>query len=371
MVREWVDSVEEQRLLLNLTTVSGVGAVRMRALMSKFEKPSAIAGAGVRDLVAVDGIDRQIAAAVRKCGAAPFGDAQLQALFERECRLLTYWDPLYPTLLKHIDDPPLVLYIWGDFAPADAFSLAIVGTRMPTRYGRQVTEKLVAELVQYSVTIVSGLARGIDTVAHAEAVKKGGRTIAVLGSGLDVIYPRENLTLAKEIVKNGAVITEQPFGTQPDAVNFPKRNRIISGLSLGTIVVEAREKSGALITANLSLDQNREVFAIPGSIFSPQSRGCHELIKTGAKLVGSVNDILDELPQQGELFRREEFVATLPADLSPAEKRTLGKLSREPVHIDALARTLNEASGALLAVLLQLEFQGLVQQLPGMMFVRS
>ncbi len=370
-MEHWTSSADELKILLNLSQVPGIGGARLRSLIQRFKTPSGILAAPVADLTAIAGIDDEKAQQILAAEKHTFGEAQLQKLFEQDYRLITFWNREYPGLLKHIDDPPVILYVWGEFAPRDGFAVAVVGTRMPSSYGRQVTQKIVADLVATGMTVVSGLARGIDTLAHAEVVKRGGRTIAVLGSGLDMLYPAENAELARAIAENGAVITECPFGSKPDAVNFPRRNRIISGLSLGTLVVEARERSGALITANTALEQNREVFAIPGSIFSPQSRGCHELIKAGAKIVSTVDDILEELPQQGELFARHEFAQTLPPDLSEAEKRILEQVGREPVHIDVLARATQMAPAELATLLLQLEFQGFVRQLPGKLYVRA
>ncbi|RMD99658.1 MAG: DNA-protecting protein DprA, partial [Calditrichaeota bacterium] len=284
-MEDWTTSADEMELLLNLTQVSGIGAVRIRGLLAKFGKPSAVVSASMSELVATERIDAGLAQNIKRAAELDFGRTQLKKVFDSDYRVISFWSQEYPGLLKQIDDPPILLFVWGQLLPTDAYALALVGTRVPTQYGRQVTEKITSGLVDAGATIVSGLARGIDTIAHAETVKRGGRTLAVLGSGLDLIYPAENRSLAQAIVENGAVVTEFAFGTKPDAVNFPRRNRIISGLSLGTIVIEAREKSGALITANIALEQNREVFAVPGSIFSPPSQGCHALIKEGAKLV--------------------------------------------------------------------------------------
>lgn len=366
---DWVDNSEELVLLLNLTRVSGVGSSRLRALIARFNTPSEIIAENAAGLCSIDGIDRGIAEEIRQAKDNDFGQRQLEAMFKSHYRLVTFWNNEYPTILKRIYDPPINLFVWGQFLPKDAFSLAVVGTRTPTAYGKQVAAKIVGGLTKAGATIVSGLARGIDTLAHAETVKCSGRTIAVLGSGVDVIYPAENAKLASHIVENGAVISEYPLGTKPDAINFPRRNRIISGLSLGTVVIEARKTSGALITANFALEQNREVFAVPGSIFSPQSEGPLDLVKQGAKLVCDVEDILEELPPQGELFTSQDFTATMPKDVSPEQKKILDKLRDTPAHIDTLARDLETSPAQLLSLLLQLEFQGYVKQLPGKMFV--
>lgn len=368
---EWVTSADEQKVLLNLTTVKGIGSARLRQLISRFGSPTAVCAASEKELVAVDGVDGRMASEIRSVRRSAFGEQQITRLFEHDFLLLTYWNSEYPSLLRQIADPPIALFVRGEIVAADCFAVAIVGTRMPTRYGRQVTEKLTAELVAEGTTVVSGLARGIDTIAHLETVKRGGRTIAVLGSGLDAIYPAENRKLAEAISENGAVLTELPFGTSPDAVNFPRRNRIISGMTLGTVVIEARERSGALITANQALEQNREVFAVPGSIFSPQSRGCHDLIREGAKIVSRAADILEELPQQTELFQKEEYLSRVPPGLSEQEEAIMKLLSHEPVHIDTIARTLHVVAQDLLTMLLQLEFKGFVRQLPGKYYCRA
>ncbi len=243
-----------------------------------------------------------------------------------------------------------------------------MGTRTPSHYGKVVTGELVRELVAKNITIVSGLARGIDSIAHQMAIQNGGETLAVLGCGIDQCYPPENRELFQKITQHGAVISEYFWGTGPDAVNFPKRNRIISGLSLGTVVIEAGERSGALITAYYALNQNREVFAIPGNINNPKSYGCNSLIKQGAKLVQSVEDILEEIGQLSNASPPPP--KAVPNHLRPMEKRILENLNSDPKHIDRLVLELKEAPSAILAGLLTLELLGLVQQLPGKMFVR-
>ncbi len=356
--------------LLRLLMVPGIGPARVRSLVGHFRSADAVLRAKAHALCRVDGIDQILAEAIQQAPPKELAARQLSLLDSRSSALVTFWDGDFPASLKTIPDAPVALFVKGSLAPADKFSIAIVGTRQPTTYGTMVTERLTADLVSRGLTIVSGLARGVDTIAHRTALKAAGRTIAVLGSGLDMIYPAENRRLADEIAESGAVLTEYFFGTKPDAPNFPRRNRIISGLSLGAIVIEAGEKSGALITATMALEQGREVFAVPGSIFSAKSVGAHRLIQEGARLVHSVDDVLSELTAQLELFGKTSRPRAPLAGLSPAEQRLYDLLSHEPVHIDALARQANLTSAQVLSTLLQLEFKNGVQQLPGKMFVR-
>lgn len=366
----WTSSKEELLHLLNLTQVRGVGSLRIRALVARFPCPSAVFSASPAALAQVLGIDSKLAAEIRRGAKNHFGEIQYQRMEAFGARILTIWDSEYPALLKRIDDAPVLLFVKGELDCLHTTCIAIVGTRAPSQYGRQVTEKLVAQLVEKGITITSGFARGIDTVAHAAAIQRGGRTVGVLGCGLDIVYPAENRELGKKLIECGALVTEFAFGTKPDATNFPRRNRIISGLSHGTLVVEARERSGALITAYQALEQNREVFAVPGSVFSPLSKGPHRLIQEGAKLVNSVQDILDELPRQEELFPKQTFQPKKPIDgLSAEEQKILDHLSHEPVHIDRLSLDTAIPSGPLLSQLLLLEFKGVVRQLPGKLFM--
>ncbi|MFQ5629315.1 MAG: DNA-processing protein DprA [bacterium] len=367
---KWYNQREELTLLLNLTQAKGTGAMRIKYLIARFGKPSAIFSASIQALARVAQVDTIIASEIKKIEHCKFGIDQLNKCESSGVKIITLWNGQYPDLLKKIDDAPIILYIKGQLPANNTVALAIVGTRSPSTYGKQVAEKLATGLVQEGFATVSGFARGIDTVVHSETVKRGGHTIAVLGCGLDIIYPPENKTLAEKIISNGALISEFPFGAKPDAMNFPRRNRIISGLALGTVVVEARNKSGALITANFALEQNREVFAIPGSIYSPLSAGPHQLIKEGAKLVSTIEDVFEEIPIQGELFHRQEYKIVDTEKLSPQEIKALQCLSNDPVHIDQLASKTNLPTSELLALLLQLEFNGYVKQTPGKMFIR-
>ena len=290
-------------------------------------------------------------------------DAEMEKLDRHRVRALTWNDPAFPARLKEIYDLPPLLYVRGTLAPEDEWAIAIVGTRRATVYGRQVTERLTMDLIHNRITIVSGLAHGIDSVAHRTALDAGGRTIAVLGCGLDLVYPAENTMMAQAIIGQGALISEYPLGTKPKAENFPRRNRIMSGLSLGVVVAEADEGSGALITAGLALEQNREVFAIPGSILSPASRGTNRLIQDGAKLVRNAQDVLEELnltmiPQQLEM--RE----IIPAD--ETESLLLKHLGHEPVHIDEVCRRAQLPIATVSSTLAMMELKGMIRQLGGM-----
>jgi DNA processing protein len=278
------------------------------------------------------------------------------------------WDsPNYPRYLREVPNPPPLLYGRGELLESDQWAVAVVGTRRLTAYGKQVARELVRGLVQNNVTIISGLAKGIDSIAHQIAVEMGGRTIAVLGSGLDNIYPAQNRVLADKIIAGqGAVISEYALGVKPDAKNFPPRNRIISGLSLGVVIVEAGSRSGALITANFALEQNREVFAVPGNINSPASKGTNRLIQQGAKSVLGVEDIPEEL----NLTMVLERVAVQQAVPETAEEALLLEhLSHQPVHVDVLSRDCGLPSAMVSSTLTLMELKGMVQQVGGMNYV--
>ena len=293
-------------------------------------------------------------------------DSEMEKLERHKVNALICEDPAYPSRLKEIYDYPPVLYVRGSLPAEDEPCLAIVGTRRPTVYGRQVTEEMVTDLARSSITIISGLARGIDSAAHRAALDAGGKTVAVFGSGLDIVYPGENAKLAQAIIEQGALVSEYPLGVKPKAENFPLRNRIMSGLSLGVLVVEAGERSGALITAQQAVEQNREVFAIPGSVLSPASQGTNRLIQEGAKLVRNYADILEELNltivvQQAEI---KEF--------SPAneiESAILRQLSSEPNHIDEICRRSGLTMSEVSSTLAMLELKGIARQVGSMNYV--
>jgi DNA processing protein len=360
----------------------GVGVVRFRRLLSHFGTLAAAWAAPRREL-ALAGLDKRALDALDTLRPRLDPSRELARVRQVGAQVLTWLDAGYPALLQAIPDPPPVLYLRGRLDPADGQALAIVGTRRPTVYGRDVAERLAFDLAAAGLTIVSGLAKGIDTHAHRGALAAGGRTLAVLGHGIETCYPPENRRLAAAIAEQGAVLTDYPLGTGPAGENFPPRNRIISGLAAGVLVVEAGAASGALITSRFAADQGRDVFAVPGPITSDASRGCHKLIQDGAKLAACAEDILEELnPHLGSLATvAQQLQLDLPAPSVPVSVRTapgqgeidswlverLGEAG-QPVHVDQLARLggrpVHEISGALTL----LELQGRVRHLGSMRY---
>ncbi|TFG98429.1 MAG: DNA-protecting protein DprA [Calditrichales bacterium] len=341
----------------------------MRSLLTVFDSPGDVLRAPVQRLSRVPGIDKSTAAKIREFVPQNTHISRLNYLEQQKIHFLTYWDKDYPQRLRTIYDPPLLLFYKGNLSVFDEKGIGVVGMRNPSLYGITITERLCRDLTRNGLVIISGLARGIDTVAHQAAVSNGGRTIAVLGSGMDQIYPKENLPLARKIEENGVVISEYPPGTKPDMGNFPRRNRIISGLSIGILVTEAAQKSGALITAYQALEQNREVFAVPGPVNSLKSSGPHRLIREGAHLVENVSDILEELEWQGS----KSIVNPVDhgSSLEGLERIVYDKLSERPVHIDILTRECERTVSEVLSALLTLELHGIAKQLSGKMFVRT
>jgi len=357
------------RDLLYLLTIPNIGPGRIRRLFSSFHSVAEIQQASLQQLLAIPGFDRKLVTQIRQGGDWKTVDHQLQQLQHLKIHHLSIWDPRYPPLLKQIPDAPVVLFYKGKLPDQWPLMVAVVGTRSPSTYGKTVAERFVKELVQAGIAIVSGFARGIDTIAHSITLREGGFTIAVLGNGLDRIYPAENRQLFEMMAHKGLILTEFLLGTGPDAVNFPRRNRIISGLCQGVLVVEAGQKSGAMITADYALQHNREVFAIPGPVTAPRSAGTNRLIQQGAKLVQNLQDILDELPP----FDPKTTNRTEPdiSHLHPRYQKILNVLSfEEPRHIDQLVLQLQDSPATLLGDLLQLELQGFVKQLSGKLFIR-
>lgn len=292
-------------------------------------------------------------------------DHLYESIISSNTTVLTLLDEAYPRLLREIDQAPPVIYIKGNLIPADEFAVAMVGTRRVTAYGQQVTRDTSTYLAGHGLTIVSGLARGVDALAHQHALQAGGRTIAVLGSGVDVIYPPEHRKLADAILENGAIISDYPLGTQPEGINFPPRNRIISGLSLATIVVEAGERSGALITADFAVEQGRDVFAVPGNVFSPASRGTNRLIQKGAYAMVSPQDVLDVLDlSQVEDYKDARQV--LPANTT--EAKILQVMDYEPIHVDDICNKVDLPVEKVSAALTMMELKGMVQHVGGMRY---
>lgn len=356
--------------LFRLCSIPQIGSQRIRRLLQHFGAPDNVLSASVRQLVQVSGIDQSLAAQIQKGGDPEFASEQVRRMKATKTSLTSYWDEIYPLRLKKIPDPPIMLFVRGHGEVLSNQCIAIVGTRIPSTFGKIMAEQLARELLNKNLAIVSGLARGIDTIAHKAVVQMGGATIAVLGSGVDQIYPLENKGLADKICEQGAVISEFPMGAKPDAPHFPRRNRIISGLSLGTVVIEAGERSGALITADFALEQNREVFAVPGNANSPKSIGCNKLIQQGAKLVLNADDIIEELEGQLDFFSDSQKKQNIV--LSGLEKLVFDQLSaNEPRHIDKIAAECKTPTSKVLGALLALELQGIVKQLIGKNFIAS
>lgn len=355
-----------------LSGINGLGGVTYKNLISRYSDPQKVFSADYKDLLKIEGIHPNIVKLIKEFDDWEPVKEEVEKLKKIGLNILVLTDPAYPKNLYNIYNPPPYLYITGKITKDDKRAIAIVGSRIPDVYGKKVTEQIAAELARNGITVVSGLARGIDSIAHRACLKAGGRTLAVLGSGIDAIYPPENKSLYKEISQNGAVLSEFKIGTKPEASNFPRRNRIISGLSLGTLVVQATEKSGSLITAEFALEQNREVFAIPGNIGSKLSKGANKLIKKGAKLVNDVDDILEEIGGFIGAKNKKKVLNTVQIEgLEPAERLIYEILSNEQLHIDQIIKMSNLDSSIVLANLLSLELNGIVSQLPGKYFLIS
>jgi len=362
--------ISEIRDWIGLSLVPGVGSKRFVSLLNHFGSPKEVFSARLKELEKIPDIGETTAQSIMNFNSWEEAEKQSLRVGKDGIRFITLKSEEYPTGLKNIYDPPPYLFVKGEIKKEDSRALAIVGTRLPSPYGRLIAEKITCELAEKGVTIVSGFARGVDSISHHFALESKGRTVAVFGSGLDVVYPPENKNLGERIEKSGALISEFLLGTEPEGTNFPKRNRLISGLSLGVIIIEAGIKSGALLTAQLALEQGREVFAVPGNISSKGSQGTNWLIKNGATLVTRVEDILEELKnvfsdETGENNRDSGF------SLSEQEQRVYQLLSTEPAHIDLIARESQLSTPRALSLLLNLELKGAVKQLSGKNFIRA
>ncbi len=338
---------------------------RLKRLLVHFGTPGKILGARIEELREVQGIDDELASAITGYKRSAGTRERVKACRSAGVRTIEFAAGDFPANLRELAHMPPVLFVRGEVLEQDRQAIALVGTRRPSVYGRQIAEKLGRELAGNGVTVVSGLARGVDTFAHKGALAAGGRTIAVLGCGIDVYYPPENRQLQNSIAEHGAVISEFPPGMEPMAMNFPKRNRVVSGLSLGVVAVEAGEKSGVLNTVAWAVDQGRDVYAVPGNLTSPQSTGTNRLIKQGARPVWSVEDILADL---GIKARQE---ARARVEVADDEKPVLDFLTGEPKHVDDICENLGIPVPTLLSLLLQLELKGLVRQMPGKLFVKE
>jgi DNA processing protein len=357
--------MDDKKYWVGFNLIKGIGAVRMQALINHFDDlesawkaaPIHLAEAGL----SLKLIERIVQAREQVDLQKVWARIESQGI-----KILTWKDAAYPQRLKEIEQPPPVLYVRGEYLPDDLYAVAIVGTRRVTPYGRQITEELSSYLASNGITVVSGLARGVDAIAHQTALKAGGRTLAVLGSGVDKIYPPEHRQLAQQMMEQGAIVSDYAPGTPPDASNFPPRNRIISGLSLAVVVVEAGETSGALITAEFAAEQGREIFAVPGSILAPQSKGTNKLIQKGALPLLSINDLMQAL----NLTRMGEHKAArkvIPAD--ETERRVMSILSAEPLHVDEIRNQTELPIEKVSATLALMELKGMVRQVGGMNYV--
>lgn len=359
---------------LALSQLSGIGNVTYKRLIGHFGSAKEIFKAGNKRLDEIPWIGKEKIKAIVSFNNWESVRDRIKEVEDKGAGILTLEDEEYPDRLKKIHDAPPVLYIKGSFTEGDEFLIAVVGSRHASSYGNISAENIASGLAEKGITVVSGMARGIDSKAHRAAINAGGRTIAVLGSGIDVVYPPEGRGLYTDIVKKGVVVSEFPPGTKPEPSNFPRRNRIISGLSVGVVIIEASETSGALITAKLAIDQNREVFAVPGNINSARSKGTNKLIKDGAKLVDNAEDIVDELKFiLGEEFYLESSLKRSrhldDESLTDEEKKVLLCLSTQPVHIDIVIDETGFRSEVVSRILLELELKGVLRQIPGKNFI--
>lgn len=398
--------------LLHLNLIQGIGPKTVQLLVSILGSAEKVLNTTPQELQKIEELSPTARERlIQKKLGCPL-ERELELIHEYGCQIITFYDAAYPPLLKEIDTPPLLLYVRGELKPEDALSVALVGSRQAKDYGRRVSYQLSYQLTKRGLTVISGFAKGIDTCAHRGALEAGGRTIAVMGNGLSLIYPAGNSELAEKITESGALISEFPMGMKPRSENFPRRNRIISGLTLGTVVVEASNRSGALITARLASEQGREVFAVPGEIFSELSTGTHKLIDNGAKLISTVDDLLESLPQhilsqisiatpssapdretgipqipsdmKGELEQtsstaskstateKKNTVPVIPPpDLTTDEKTVFNAIEVPSSHIDTIVRTTQLPISQVSSVLLMLELKGAIQQLPGKQFTKT
>jgi DNA processing protein len=358
---------------LALSFVEGLGSIGYRNLIMRFHTPGGVFKATSADLEKVEGMRSRVITGIKEFKQAARVERELELMQEHGVTLVPFVDDAYPANLLNIYDPPPCLYVKGELRREDTRAVAVVGSRFASSYGKMITERISRDIAQQGITIVSGMARGIDASAHRGALSVKGRTIAVLGCGIDVDYPRENKKLKDEIAACGAVVSELPMSTTPAAGHFPRRNRIISGMSLGVVVVEASHHSGSLITARLALEQGRDVFAVPGSIDSLRSRGTHKLIKDGAKLVEDAADIISELvPEAGFVPLQDcSWEAAGGKGLSRESGAVLALLAGEQMHIDIIIAGSGLSSSQVSAALLDLELRGFIRHLPGKHFMRT
>jgi DNA processing protein len=368
-------NMDSREALVALNLIDHVGPVRVRQLLERFGDAATILRASRQELLQVRGIGAETAESIVQWEQKADLAAELKRAEEFGCRVVIPTDPEYPELLRQIYDPPIVLYVKGALLPKDKNAVAMVGSRMTTHYGIEIARKLAYQLAYLGVTVVSGGARGIDSAAHQGALSAKGRTVAVLGTGINLVFPPENAELYERITDHGALVTQFPFNRPGDKQTFPIRNRLVAGMTLGTVVVEANLTSGALITANFANEYGRQVFAVPGRIDSPRSKGCHDLIKKGAKLCEGAEDILSEFEYLFPPSNRPASAAetgVLPAlELSQNEQAVYDVLSNEEISIDEVIRKSALPASAVSVALLSLEMKRLIRQLPGKMFVKN
>jgi DNA processing protein len=362
--------MEDLRYWFALNFLSDVGPIRARKLLAAFKSPAHIFQMSVDELKRIGNIGENRAKSILGFKDWDRVQREIDNALKNDIQVITLTDQEYPESLQYIPDAPIVLYIKGGLRNDDRYALAVVGSRRATHYGLRIAEEISSELSLYGLTIVSGMARGIDSASHKGALRTNGRTIAVLGSGIDVPYPRENKKLMEAIISSGAVISEFPLGAAPLREHFPRRNRIISALSLGVLVIEATVDSGSLITVGYALEQGKEVFALPGNITSTNSKGTNNLIKKGAKLVESSEDIIEEISMQikGLLKEKRSISEKKLPSMTDEEKKLYSLLDSEPKHIDSIIRHTEMLSSKVLSLLLSLELKGIVRQAEGKRF---
>ncbi len=366
---------EQKKYYIALNMVSGVGLVLAKKLLERFSCVKGVFEASTASLIGVPGISARIASDIRNILASDEFNKEIRDINNEGIQVLCPEDVLYPALLNEIYDPPPVLYLKGDLSLLDKTTISVVGCRRASFNGLQLSGRISSDLSRRGICVVSGFARGIDTAAHKGALKGPGSTVAVLGSGLKCVYPPENKGLFDEISRHGIVMSEFPLNTAPHRGNFPRRNRIISGMSLGVVVVEAAQRSGSLITANLALSQNRDVFAMPGAANSVNAKGTNKLIKEGAKLVENVDDIIEELNVSAYIQekggRQAQEPAACRANLNTQAKQLLQFLSSEPMHIDLLIKTSCLSAACVYKNLLDLQLRGMIREVEGKRFIKK
>lgn len=359
---------EELLYWIALRSVEGVGNISYKRLISAFDTPKMVFSASYDALLHVEGITQSIANNIKQFNKLYIAEEELKKIRKTHADIITLNDPLYPPLLKQIEDPPPFLYAKGQLNLAKGSScVAIVGTRFPSPYGKQITEEITSALVKNGLTIISGMAKGIDTIAHKTAIAHSGNTIAVWGNGINRVYPTENKQLAQQIEKHGLILTEYAIDTPPIDVNFPERNRIISGIGIAVIVTEASLNSGTMITVSHALDQGRDVFAVPGPIYSMMSQGTNRLIKHGSGVVDSVDNLLKEIELLIPSKQKKEPVA----NISSSELKILSVLSSEPLDLDTIIIKTKFDTGKVMSTLTEMELKGIVRQLPGKQFIKT